>query len=579
MNILHSFFPYRLPDNMKLISIRRNKTPLFCTLALTLLHSVAASAQTAPNAGQIMRELQPQPDLSPPKSAPALRVEEPAATQKAGGQTSFTVRQIQLRGNDVIPTATLHALVANLEGAAHTLDELDAAAARITAYYREQGYPVARAYLPAQEIKDGVVVIALTEGRLAAHRLNNRSRLSDKNVSGYLNGVGDGDVIRSDRIDRGLLLLNDTPGVNNARATLQPGASVGTSDLVVELEPGAAASGSIDVDNYGNRYVGEYRVGGSVNLNNPLGIGDVLSANVLSSGSDLNYGRIAYQLPVGSDGLRVGAAYSDTQYKLGKEFASLDANGTATSASLFAAYPFIRSQQTNLNGTVSWEQKDLTDNVDATSTSTNKRAKLMTLGLAGTRQDAIGGGGISSAGLSAAFGRLDILSPSALAIDAASARTAGSYTRWSYNLARLQRLSNSDSLALSLSGQEAGGNLDSSEKFALGGATGVRAYPQGEGIGDEGYLATLELRHNFTDNLQATLFYDTGWVKINHTPFGPAAPNSVTLAGAGVGLNAAISNVQIKAALAWRTSSAEPTSIPQSDVRTPTLWVQASTGF
>jgi hemolysin activation/secretion protein len=232
-----------------------------------------------------------------------------------------------------------------------------------------------------------------------------------------------------------------------------------------------------------------------------------------------------------------------------------------------------------LNGTVSWEQKDLSDSVDATATTTDKRAKLMTLGLAGSHQDALGGGGISSVSLAAVFGQLDIQSPSALAIDAASAETNGSYTRWSYNLARLQRLTNTNSLALSLSGQEAGKNLDSSEKFALGGATGVRAYPQGEGIGDEGYLATIELRHNFSDTLQATLFYDTGWVKINHTPFGPPASNSRTLSGAGIGLNAAISKVRISAALAWRTSSDEPTSIPQSEVRTPTLWVQASTGF
>jgi hemolysin activation/secretion protein len=310
---------------MKPLSIRRNKTSRFCALALALPFGATAFAQNvpnAPNAGQIMRELQQQPDLAPPKAGPALRVEEPSASQKAGGQASegFFVQQIQLRGNDIIPSATLHALVADLEGASHTLNELEAAAGRITAYYRAQGYPVARAYLPAQEIKDGVVVIALAEGRLAAHRLSNQSRLSDKSVNAYLDGVKDGDVIRSDRIDRGLLLLNDTPGIDNARATLQPGASVGTSDLIVEVAPGAAASGSIDVDNYGNRYVGEYRVGGSVNINNPLGIGDVLSANLLTSGSNLNYGRIAYQLPIGGDGLRVGAAYSDTRYKLGKEF-------------------------------------------------------------------------------------------------------------------------------------------------------------------------------------------------------------------------------------------------------------------
>jgi hemolysin activation/secretion protein len=50
-------------------------------------------------------------------------------------------------------------------------------------------------------------------------------------------------------------------------------------------------------------------------------------------------------------------------------------------------------------------------------------------------------------------------------------------------------------LYASFSGQRASKNLDSSEEFFLGGPNGVRAYPQGEGAGDEGWLSRLELRH------------------------------------------------------------------------------------
>ncbi len=559
--------------------IRSKQTPFLCALTLTLLYSTNSTAQTLPNAGQILRELQQQPELVAPKPGPTLEVEERTLNATADQGSSFALKTIAITGNTTFTQAELHALVSDLEGGTRTLKDLNAAAERITVYYREQSYPVARAYLPAQEIKDGVVTIAVVEGRIAARQLNNKSRLSDDRATAYLDRSGKGGVIRSDSIDRGLLLLNDTPGVTNARATLQPGASVGTSDLVVQLEPGAAYSGNIDFDNYGNRYVGAYRLGGTLNINSPLQIGDLLTANVLTSGSGLNYGRVAYQLPVGSDGLRVGAAYFETRYELDKEFKRLDAHGTASSASIFAAYPFIRSQFSNLNGTLSWEQKNLSDSVDATATTTDKRAKLLTAGLFGTRQDAFGGGGINSLSLSAIFGQLDIKSASALIIDNASAKTNGNYSRWSYNLARLQRISDSNSLYLTVSGQEAGKNLDSSEKFALGGATGVRAYPQGEGIGDEGVLASIELRHTFMTGLQGSVFYDTGSVKINHTPFGPPQTNTRTLSGAGVGVNAFLANVQIKASLAWRTYGGAPTSIPEWSSRGPTAWLQASLGF
>lgn len=549
------------------------------TLTMTLLYSVGSVAQTAPNAGQFLRELQSQPDLTPPKAAPSLRTDERPAATPAGDDVRFVVKTIHINGNVVIATAALHALVADLEGASHSLNELNAAASRITGFYREQGYPVTRAYLPAQEITEGEVTINVVEGRIGMHKLNNQSRLSDVRASAYLDKAKDGDVIRASQIDRGLLILNDTPGVGAARATLQPGASVGTSDLVVDLTPGAAYSGSIDLDNYGNRYVGPYRLGGTLNVNSPLRIGDVLSLNVLSSGNGLNYSRAAYQLPIGSDGLRLGAAYSDTIYKLGKEFESLDAHGTANSVSVFAAYPFLRSQQSSLNGIVSLEQKKLSDSVDSTSTTTDKRVQLAALGVQGMHQDGLGGGGFTSAGLTVIFGKLEIQSASALTIDAASAHTNGGYTRLAYTLSRLQTLSAADSLWLSLSGQVANKNLDSSEKFALGGSSGVRAYPQGEGSGDDGYLVSAELRHNFSDALQATLFYDIGGIRINQTPFGAATTNNRTLSGAGIGLNANVADFRIRASVAWRTRREQPTSIPASAVQTPTIWVQASRGF
>ena len=134
-------------------------------------------------------------------------------------------------------------------------------------------------------------------------------------------------------------------------------------------------------------------------------------------------------------------------------------------------------------------------------------------------------------------------------------------------------------MSVSLNGQQAGKNLDSSEKFSLGGPTSVRAYPSGEGSGDEGYRGTLELRHTMMPKVQGVLFYDFGSVKINKTPFGAAGNNHKALSGAGFGVNAGVGQVQIKASLAWRTRGGQPTSIPAAAVKSPTVWVQASVAF
>ncbi len=561
--------------------MKLNPLPLSAlTSALLVALQSGAWAQTppAPDAGQVLRDLQQARPAPPPQSAPLQRIDETADLSQQG-EAKVMVKSVAITGNKEIPTEQLQPLVASLVGSERSLTQLNAAARRITAYYRSQGFAVARAYLPAQDITDGGVTISIIEGRISSHKINNQSLLSDERAQAYLGQVKDGDVIKSDQIDRGLLLLQDTPGVSTSRATLQPGASVGTSELLIEVNPAKPYSGNVVLDNYGSRYTGEYRVAGTFNVVSPLKIGDQFTVNALTAGQNLSFARLAYQLPVGSDGLKLGAAYSDVHYKLGKEFEALQAHGTATSASVFAAYPFIRSQFKNLSGTVALEDKRLKDYVDGTATFTPKKVTTTSFGLSGSLQDALGGGGITGMDLSVILGNLSINSPTALAIDAASAQSNGSYTRMTYGINRLQRFTDSTFLSVSLSGQTASKNLDSSEKFSLGGISGVRAYPQGEASGDEGLRGTVELRHNLMANVQATLFYDWGSVTINRKPFGPAASNSRNLAGVGVGVNASLGPVQLRSSLAWRTDGGLPTSIPASSAKRPTLWLQAAVAF
>ena len=460
-------------------------------LALCALTSgVFAQTPPIPDAGRVLRDLQQTPVPLVPNIAPLLPAPS-QADQALTDEAKVRINSITITGNQELPTPELQALVADLAGSEQGLSQLNAGAARITAYYRERGFAVARAYLPAQDITSGAVTISVIEGRISSQRFTNQSRLSDASAKAYVGQLKDGDVIRSGQIDRGLLLLQDTPGVGSSRATLQPGASVGTSELLIELDPTSAFNSSLELDNYGSRYTGEYRLGGNFNLVSPLKIGDQLSFSALSSGTNLSFGRLAYQLPVGSDGLRVGAAYFDTRYKLSKEFAAIEAHGSASSTSVFAAYPFLRSQLKNLIGTLSYEAKRLNDYVDATATATRKQVKATSAGLSGNLQDTLGGGGISNFDLSVILGKLSIDSPTALAIDAVSAQSSGSFTRLAYNASRLQRLSDTAVLSFAISGQQANKNLDSSEKFSLGGANGIRAYPQGEASGDEGQRATL----------------------------------------------------------------------------------------
>ena len=224
-------------------------------------------------------------------------------------------------------------------------------------------------------------------------------------------------------------------------------------------------------------------MGATVNLNSPLGLGDVASLRFVTSGAGLKYGRASYQVPFGRT--TIGAAYSRLDYVLGKEFAPLGANGVATVASVYGNYTLIRSRNTNLYAGLNYDQKKFQDRVTFFSTVTDRKINVFTGNLYGNHRDSLGGGGVSTFSLGLSSGSLDIQTPAALAADAASARAQGSYNKLAFTASRLQQVTSDFSLFAGISGQAASKNLDSAEKMSLGGMDGVRAYPQGEGFGDQ----------------------------------------------------------------------------------------------
>ena len=475
------------------------------------------------------------------RPAPDIRIErsEPSADAEAGG-ASLRVDALRVTGATLFTEAELVAAAGFTPGGNLTLSELHNAAARITRFYNSRGYVLAQAYLPAQDVVGGTVTIAVVEGRYGAIDVRNQSGVSDALAGSLMSGLNPGDPVAIAPLERRLLLLSDIPGVA-VHSTLSPGAEVGSSDLTVDLARAPRFSGSLEADNGGNRYTGAYRFGGSINAANLTGLGDLMSLRVLTSTDGLAYGRAAWQAPLGQ--ATVGVAYTHLQYDLGREFSALDAGGTADIFSVFGSYPLIRSRAANLYALASYEAKFLSDEIGLVSQVSDKEVRAMTVGLRGDSRDGFGGGGWNAGSLSWTSGELDIESPIERAADAVSARTQGDFNVIRYAVSRLQTVSGPLSLYGSLRGQIATGNLDSSEKMQLGGAYGVRAYPEGEGYGDEGYVATVEARlalEQWTGTLPGRFeligFVETGQVDFAHDPWFTEA-NRARRSGGGLGIN------------------------------------------
>lgn len=548
-------------------------------LLAALMVPTVVQAQTRPDAGRTLEGIKPPPAAPSPAEPSAVLPSEKSRPAMTGSDSKrILVRHWRITGSHLFTEEQLESLIHEFRGQKLTLAELNGVAARITAYYRRHGYLLSRAYIPAQDIHDNTVEIAVIEGHLAEILVTNKSPIAGSLITHYMERLRSTGPVEGHALERSLLLLSDLPGVE-VRSTLMPGIKVGTSDLDLQVRSTGRVNGSVDAGNIGNKYTGEYRGGATFNVNSPFHYGDELTLRASTAGAGMSYGYGSWQTPIGGSGLKFGVSGSELGYRLRGKFASLEAHGNASLVSAHASYPVIRSQYTNLSIQVSYDNKHLRDKIDTVSSDSRKTLGVWTLGLSGNQTDEFGGGGINSYSLSVVSGSLK-LDPVAAAIDASGAghHTAGRYEKALLSLNRTQRVTDEFSLYTSLTGQWSSKNLDTSETQSLGGAAGIRAYPQDEGVGDDAALLTMELSWRTPElpHVQTIAFVDAGAVRVNHSPLPTDTYNRRFLAGEGFGVRWQRPNTfTLDAYLAWRSGPA-----PVSDLdRRPRAWIQFAQYF
>ncbi len=568
------------------------RSVMFAALAIGAAFVASkAQAQTLPNAGQVQRETSsPAPGL--PRAEPVL----PKATEvrpqlRPASNFSMTLSGVRFSGNTQINESDLQLLVIDNLGKRVGFNELQLAADAVSNFYRGKGFFVARAYLPQQEIKDGIVEIVVLEGRVgqATVKQEGNVRTAASVAQGYLDAnTPVGSIVNEKALERAALLANDLPGID-ATISLDPGAQNGDTNVGLTTVEGKLFSASVDLDNYGNRFTGQNRLGTTLNFNSLAGIGDNLSLRLMHSDRKLAMLRTAYQLPVGNQGLRVGAALSRVVFEVSGAVAGLNPSGDSTMLTVFGLYPLERQRDRSIYLNANFDNKRQRNN-SGVGVVGEREINVLTLSTNMQSRDNLGGGGVSFANLSLGLGELDIRDALGVTSDAAGPKAQGAFTKLGLQASRIQRLGSSVSLFGGINSQFSNKNLDSAEKFALGGATGVRGYASGEATGDEGYVAQIELRADLpfqqVAQWQGFVFYDHGAVKVNNRNYivGGLVPNAYSLNSYGVGLNVSRAGMfQIRALWAKQDGKNRGLSITGTDVEGRTsrdrLWFHAVTQF
>ena len=557
------------------MSVSKNSSIFMSALACGLVAAMPSFAQQAPDAGQTLRQLQTTPSAPASNANSVLGITRPIEAYVQAGGPKIEVTRFVFEGNKSIDASELQQVLGDVLLSLDTTDreaplfpqkfdisELARLALELQFYYLNKGYPFAQVYLPPQQVVGGEVRMKVSEGIYDEVKVTSKVSEWQKSGQDWLAKLTPGQVIRKADLERAALLLSDLPGVA-AALTASPGVAAGSAAVDVDLARKNQHNGEIGLSNYGSRYSGEWHARLQANINSPLMMGDQLSFTALHSDHKMSLAAMNYSAPVGFDGWRALIGYSDTRYDLTKGFEGNSGNAKVSSAGV--TYPVLRSNSANLNLSTSIQEKRFFNNRSNGASTETYSVKSLPLTLNFDRRDDWGGGGLTYGLVGWTHG--DLKKEDAI--------RRGSFQKLNVDISRIQNMTSQVSFFGRVASQWANKNLDSAEGFGLGGPMGVRAYPNGEGYGDEGWLAQLEIRYAM-GAYTPYVFYDHGRVNINAKPALVDAPSpDQERAGAGWGMRYQRQNWKLDAAIAWRTKGGSPTATQGSDPK-PRAWIALS---
>ena len=499
-----------------------------------------AAGTGAPDAGSILQQTKPSTSNTPSTTLPKIKSAPEQKPPAASSQETFMLQKIEITGNTVFESVTLNSLVSNAEGKRQTIAQIFELAARITNFYKVNGYPLSRAIIPEQAIQQGKLTIKVIEARFGKITITNNSRVYEYLLRDAISALHSGQIIKETELDHSLLLLSDIPGIL-VNPILSTGSIAGTSDLLLNISPMTAGANSVATDNYGNSYTGQQNIRANMNVYNPLGIGDVFTLNVLTSGVGLNYGRVAYESFINGSGSRLGISGSTVRYKIGGSLVNLNASGVATVVSAWTKNALLRSRNRSLYAQFQLDRTFLQDHTDASgATVYNDRfVQSATANIYGDFHDTFFKKNVTTFGIGSTYGRVQFQNSVALFNDVSGANTSGGFKKTNLNISRIEGFNNSIALHMTYNLQSSLSNLDSSQKINAGGPYSVRAFAPGAITGDRGYFSSIEMRKTLGNawlgQWTSSVFVDSASLISNPNTASTSATRS-DLSGVGIGL-------------------------------------------
>jgi len=460
---------------------------------------------------------------------------EPQPLIEGAEKIKLTLNKVIINGATIYSSNELQSIFTPYNHKEITLAKLLILVDSITNKYRNDGYILSKAYLPPQEIKEGVVQVNVIEGYIAKIEVTGKPQWVDPIVLKYGKRVRNIIPLKMSDLEHYLLLMNDLPGTDVKSVLIPSKTQIGAADLNL-VTTFKVIQGSIAYDNFSSRYLGPREVTLGAQLNSLFSSGDsnLLRGIVSTNTREMKYFQFTHDQPAGNSGARINFGGYYTQTAPGSSLQSLDVVGRSKYAYIGANYPVIRSRTKNVTLLGSFNYSNTKSTLLA-APFYNDRVRY--LNLFGQFENADSWRGINLVGLGVQKG-FDILNASSHG-DLSRPDGHANFTLFNANIMRLQGIVNHLSIWVAGQGQTALVPLLSGQQFGFGGPDYGRSYDPSEIVGDRGLAGKFELRVDtnpewrLLKSTQFYIFYDIGAVW-NIDTTNQAAKISASSAGYGV---------------------------------------------
>lgn len=530
---------------MKRPALKISFLHLFSTIAFLIMAFNAFAINISPYSlypglvgKTIYRQQTMSASTSPSVGIPSAKPSTDQSAIAAGEDIKFVLHRVMINGNYVVSTQTI---LAQFEPYLHkeiSLAKLQSLVNEVTSVYQKEGYFLSKAYLPPQEINDGVVKVTIAEGFVSAVVFKGGDKSQEKILQPYVDAVKAQQPSQLAEVEKRLLLMNDIPGIQVQSVFSEDKKTPlgATMTLFVKYTP---VNGSITYDNYQTRYLGPYETMVNSQFNSVFFPSGTFSARALSANryQSLNYYEVRHDKTVGPSGFVWSLDAYQTQTNPQFILAPLDILGNSEDMNVSFKYPVIRSRKKNLYLLGQF------DYMNSQSIALNAllfkdpvRDLMLTLQYNELRFQ-----GETSLMFAVDKGFAMWGASKRSLIPRSRLGATPDFIKGNFLLSRTQILNERFSIYGLINGQLTNNILLASETMTYGGPFIGRGYDMGQFIGDSGLSGKIEGRINFNPDLaflkqaQFYSFYDLGelWSHIPQVPeYGGAS--------AGVGMRAAL---------------------------------------